>query len=78
MQLPSSISMKTRTSKTKYFPKSSIWTRVETHPQSQQKSNGNQERYVSEKSIFLSNKNVPSKLSVFFFNYIFFLKLFKW
>ena len=41
-----SISMKIRTSKTKYFPKSSIWTRAETHLQSQQKSNGSQERYV--------------------------------
>lgn len=40
-----SILMKIRTLKTKYFPKNSIWTRAETRLQSQQKSNGNQERY---------------------------------
>lgn len=38
--------MKILTLKTKSFPKSSIWMRVETHLQSQQKSNGNQERCV--------------------------------
>lgn len=41
-----SILMKTHTLKTKYFPKSFIWMRVETRLQSQQKSNGSQERYV--------------------------------
>lgn len=39
-----SILMKIRTSKTKYFPKNSIWMRAEIRLQSQQKSNGNQER----------------------------------
>lgn len=39
--------MKIRTSKTKYFPKSSTWMRAETHLQSQQKSNGSRGRCVN-------------------------------
>lgn len=78
--LPFSILMKTRTSKTKYFPKSSIWTRVETHPQSRQKSNGNPERYVCStlKWFFQVIQISLVKYHVLFESHILLKTIFKW